>query len=62
MIFIRSFVKFNLCYRRTLKAKWQERSELIGKLEKEVVEMRNTFKEKENKLSEERDKAITAAK
>ncbi|KAJ7376667.1 leucine rich repeat [Desmophyllum pertusum] len=46
---------------RTLKTKWQEKSELIGKLEKEVVEMRNNFKEKENTLTEERDKAIQAA-
>ena len=47
---------------RTLKAKWQEKSELIGKLEKEVVEMRNNFKGKEKTLTEERDKAIQAAK
>lgn len=46
---------------RALKAKWQEKSELIGKLEKEVVEMRNNFKEKEKTLTEERDKAIQAA-
>jgi len=46
---------------RTLKIKWQEKSELIGKLEKEVVEMRNNFKEKEKTLTEERDKAIKAA-
>ncbi len=47
---------------RTLKTKWQEKSELIGKLEKEVVEMRNNFKEKEKTLTDERDKAIQAAK
>lgn len=47
---------------RALKAKWQEKSELIGKLEKEVVEMRNNFKEKEKTLTDERDKAIQAAK
>ncbi|KAL9975413.1 hypothetical protein ACROYT_G012573 [Oculina patagonica] len=46
---------------RTLKTKWQEKSELIGKLEKEVVEMRNNFKEKEKTLTDERDKAIQAA-
>ena len=47
---------------RALKVKWQEKSELIGQLEKEVVEMRNNFKEKEKTLTEERDKAIQAAK
>ena len=47
---------------RALKAKWQEKSELIGQLEKEVVEMRNNFKEKEKTLTDERDKAIEAAK
>ena len=31
-------------------------------MEKEVVEMRNSFKEKEKTLTEERDKAIKAAK
>lgn len=46
---------------RTLKIKWQEKSELIGKLEKEVVEMRNNFKEKEKALNEERNKAMKAA-
>ena len=30
-------------------------------MEKEVVEMRNSFKEKEKTLTEERDKAIKAA-
>lgn len=30
-------------------------------MEKEVVEMRNNFKEKEKTLTEERDKAIKAA-
>ena len=47
---------------RSLKAKWQEKSELIGRLEKEVVEMRNNFNEKEKTLTEERDKAIQAAR
>ncbi|XP_067052104.1 leucine-rich repeat and coiled-coil domain-containing protein 1-like isoform X1 [Acropora muricata] len=46
---------------RALKVKWQEKSELIGKLEKEVVNMRNNFKEKEKTLIEERDKAVNAA-
>ncbi|XP_015774024.1 PREDICTED: leucine-rich repeat and coiled-coil domain-containing protein 1-like [Acropora digitifera] len=46
---------------RTLKVKWQEKSELIGKLEKEVGNMRNNFKEKEKTLIEERDKAVNAA-
>lgn len=46
---------------RILKTKWQEKSELIGKLEKEVLEMRNNFKVKENTLIEERDKAVKAA-
>lgn len=46
---------------RALKAKWQAKSELIGKLEKEVVEMRNSFQGKETTLTEERDKAIQAA-
>ena len=47
---------------RALKTKWQEKSELIGKLEKEVVEMRNNFKEREKTSTDERDKAIQAAK
>lgn len=46
---------------RVLKIKWQEKSELIGKLEKEVVNMRNNFREKEKSLTEERDKAVNAA-
>lgn len=46
---------------RALKIKWQEKSDLIGKLEKEVVNMRNNFKEKEKTLTEERDNAIKAA-
>ena len=47
--------------KRALKVKWQEKSELIGKLEKEVGNMRNNFKEKEKTLFEERDKAVNAA-
>lgn len=46
---------------RILKTKWHEKSELIGKLEKEVVEMRNNLRGKEKTLIEERDKAVKAA-
>ena len=52
---------FFLWFNRALKLKWKEKSELIGRMEKEVVEMRNSFKEKEKTLTEERDKAIKAA-
>ena len=52
---------FFLWFNRALKLKWQEKSELIGRMEKEVVEMRNSFKEKEKTLTEERGKAIKAA-
>lgn len=44
-----------------MKTKWHEKSELIGKLEKEVVEMRNNLRGKEKTLIEERDKAVKAA-
>ena len=47
---------------RSLKAKWQERSELISKMERQVVEVRDKFQEKELKLTEERDKALAAGK
>ncbi|CAB4004917.1 Leucine-rich repeat and coiled-coil domain-containing 1 [Paramuricea clavata] len=46
--------------KRSLKNKWQERSDLIGRLEQEVKEMRNQFDTKEKKLTEEKDKAIKA--
>mgnify|MGYP002803881909 CR=1 FL=1 len=46
--------------RRSLKVKWQERSDLIGRLEQEVKEMRNQFGSKEKKLIEEKEKAIKA--
>jgi hypothetical protein len=49
-------------FSRSLKNKWQERSELIGRLEQEVKEMRNQFDTKEKKLTEEKDKAIKAGK
>lgn len=54
-------LSFLFLVKRALKVKWQEKSELIGKLEKEVINMRNNFKEKEKTLIEERDKAVNAA-
>ena len=47
---------------RALKSKWQEKSELISKMEREVVQMRDNFVAKETKLTEEKDKAIAAGK
>ncbi|EDO32449.1 predicted protein, partial [Nematostella vectensis] len=47
---------------RSLRSKWQEKSGLITQMESEVVQMRDNFKEKEKTLTEERDKAITAAR
>ena len=47
---------------RSLKSKWQERSDLIGRLEQEVKEMRNQFDAKEKKLLEEKEKALRAGK
>ncbi|XP_028392315.1 leucine-rich repeat and coiled-coil domain-containing protein 1-like [Dendronephthya gigantea] len=46
--------------KRSLKSKWQERSDLIGRLEQEVKEMRNQFDAKEEKMVEEKEKAIKA--
>ena len=56
-----NLLSFLFLVKRALKVKWQEKSELIGKLEKEVGNMRNNFKEKEKTLIEERDKAVNAA-
>ena len=50
------------CTFRSLKNKWQERSDLIGRLEQEVKEMRNQFDVKEKKLLEEKNKAVKAGK
>ena len=50
------------CTFRLLKNKWQERSDLIGRLEQEVKEMRNQFDVKEKKLLEEKNKAVKAGK
>lgn len=47
-----------MIYYRILKIKWYEKSELIGKLEKEVVEMWNNLRGKEKILIEERDKVV----
>ncbi|XP_069112362.1 leucine-rich repeat and coiled-coil domain-containing protein 1-like [Argopecten irradians] len=44
-----------------LNNKWKEKSQLIGGLEKQVQEMRDTWEGKERKLQNERDKAIHAA-
>ncbi|XP_031569336.1 leucine-rich repeat and coiled-coil domain-containing protein 1-like [Actinia tenebrosa] len=47
---------------RSLRGKWQEKSALITQMENEVVKMRDSFKEKEKALIDERDKAVTAGK
>ena len=57
-----SSLSASFCANRALKNKWQEKSELISKMEREVVQMRDSFVAKETKLTEERDKAIAAGK
>ncbi|KAH3773182.1 hypothetical protein DPMN_174539 [Dreissena polymorpha] len=44
-----------------LNSRWKEKSQLIGKLESQVGEMKETWEKKERKLTQERDKALEAA-
>ncbi|XP_045191730.2 leucine-rich repeat and coiled-coil domain-containing protein 1-like [Mercenaria mercenaria] len=44
-----------------LNNKWKEKSQLIGQLEQQVREMKDSWEKKEQKLSQERDKALQAA-
>ena len=50
------------CHFRVLNSKWKEKSQLIGQLEEQVREMKQSWEKKEAKLSQERDKALDAAK
>lgn len=45
-----------------LNNRWKEKSQLIGQLEQQVREMKESWEKKELKLSQERDKALNAAK
>ena len=45
-----------------LNNKWKEKSQLIGQLESQVREMRDSWEAKEKKLTIERDKSLKAAK
>ena len=47
---------------RVLNNKWREKSNLIGELEGQVRHMRTTWEDKERKLTQERDRAIDAAR
>ena len=53
-----SYFVSNSC--RALDNKWKERGELIGQLETQVRQVKQTFDEKEQRLTEERDKALKA--
>lgn len=46
---------------RSLKAKWQDKSATISGIEEQIRKMNDDWAIKEKKLSEERDKAVTAA-
>jgi len=46
---------------KDLKMKWEERSQLIGQMEEKVFKMKENFDTKEQKLKEEREKALKAA-
>jgi len=46
----------------SLNSRWKEKSALIGQLESQVTEMKGSWEKKEKKLSQERDKALEAAK
>lgn len=54
--------KMFIFYNRNLKKKWEERSQMIGQLEERVVKMKENFDVKEEKLKNERDKALKSAK
>lgn len=45
-----------------LNNRWKDKSQLIGDLEKQVREMKESWESKEKKLTQERDKALQAAK
>ena len=45
---------------RALDNKWKEKGELIGQLETQVRQVKQTFDDKEKRLTEERDKALKA--
>lgn len=49
-------------YFSVLNSRWKEKSQLIGQLEKQVQEMKESWEKKEVKLTQERDKALNAAK
>ena len=51
-----------LLYFSVLNSKWKEKSQLIGQLEEQVREMKESWDRKEVKLTQERDKALDAAK
>ncbi|XP_052817378.1 leucine-rich repeat and coiled-coil domain-containing protein 1-like [Mya arenaria] len=45
----------------SLNSRWKDKSQLIGQLESQVGEMKESWEKKERKLSQERDKALEAA-
>lgn len=45
-----------------LNNKWKEKSQLIGQLEKQVQQMKDNWENKEKKLTQERNKAVEAAR
>ena len=49
-------------YFSVLNSKWKEKSQLIGQLESQVGDMKESWEKKEKKLTQERDKALDAAK
>ena len=51
-----------ISYFSVLNSKWKEKSQLIGQLESQVGEMKESWEKKERKLTQERDKALEAAK
>ena len=57
LFFLKSFLYFSV-----LNSKWKEKSQLIGQLEEQVREMKESWDRKEVKLTQERDKALDAAK
>ena len=53
-----SYFVSNSC--RALDNKWKEKGELIGQLETQVRQVKQTFDDKEQRLTAERDKALKA--
>lgn len=45
-----------------MNTKWKEKSQFIGQLEKQVQQIKSTWENKEKKITEERDKALDAAR